>query len=286
MPKLNALESETRPAIPTEDAARLLCRSPQTLRQWACYGDGPIRPIRVHRRLLWPVEEIRRLLSGDGQQPEAVSSGFAGVSKSTRHLRMVFRGTDFFTFHLPSHACPDVEGESDYEDVPGFEAVYTFRRLDGLQYRSLSSSFRKTFSHAQAICVTAIEDWDFPGDDLASVLVSHESVRWILCFRVGWGDIRRQCDSRANDYAPWTTSVSPEGNDVFYTFSSAIQSNTPVQAVSYLDNLSFLSPQDGDKLVVLRASEWTWEERGDIAFIHSWDIIEQETISDSEMRIL
>ena len=65
MPKkmrVSALSNETRPAIPTDEAARLLGRRPQTLRKWACYGDGPICPIRVHGKLLWPVSEIRRLL--------------------------------------------------------------------------------------------------------------------------------------------------------------------------------------------------------------------------------
>jgi len=63
MPKLkDGLKNETRPAIPTKEAARLLCRRPQTLRKWACYGEGPIRPIRVQAKLLWPVAEIRRLL--------------------------------------------------------------------------------------------------------------------------------------------------------------------------------------------------------------------------------
>jgi hypothetical protein len=60
--RVHALDGETRPAIPTDEAARLLGRRPQTLRKWACYGDGPIRPIRVHRKLLWPVRELRRLL--------------------------------------------------------------------------------------------------------------------------------------------------------------------------------------------------------------------------------
>jgi hypothetical protein len=250
---------------------------------------------------MWPVDEIRRLLSGDGRQPETALGDIVGASgpfvsgknkekplKDTRYLNMVFRGTNYFTFRIIPFAFPEVEVEDelDYQEVPGFEAVYTFRRLEGLQCSPLSSSFWRPFSHAQAICVTTIEDWDFPGKDFASVLVSHNAVRWILCFRVGWGDIRRQCDSRANDYAPWCNTVQPEGNDVFYTFSSAIQSDAPIQAVSCLDNLSFLSPLDGDKLVVIRAREWTWEERGDIAFIHSWDIIEQETISESGVRIL
>ena len=58
----NALDKETRLAIPTKEAAHLLCRRPQTLHRWACYGEGPIQPIRVHTKLLWPVAEIRKLL--------------------------------------------------------------------------------------------------------------------------------------------------------------------------------------------------------------------------------
>lgn len=56
------LELETRPAIPTDAAAFHLCKKPQTLRKWACSKKGPIRPIRINGRLLWPVNEIRILL--------------------------------------------------------------------------------------------------------------------------------------------------------------------------------------------------------------------------------
>jgi hypothetical protein len=67
MPKLKAtaLKNETRLAVTTKEAARLLGRRPQTLRKWACYDEGPIRPIRGQSRrsrLLWSVEDIRRLL--------------------------------------------------------------------------------------------------------------------------------------------------------------------------------------------------------------------------------
>lgn len=58
------LEHETRAALPTADAAYHLNRAPQTLRMWACYEDGPLRPIRVNGRLAWPVSEIRRVLGG------------------------------------------------------------------------------------------------------------------------------------------------------------------------------------------------------------------------------
>lgn len=56
------LEHVTRPTIPTRQAAHYLLRAPQTLRTWACFGNGPIRPIRIGTRLGWPVAEIRRLL--------------------------------------------------------------------------------------------------------------------------------------------------------------------------------------------------------------------------------
>jgi hypothetical protein len=47
-----------RDAITTEEAATYLSRKPQTLRKWAAYENGPIRPIRVNGRLMWPVANI------------------------------------------------------------------------------------------------------------------------------------------------------------------------------------------------------------------------------------
>ncbi len=60
--ELIPLERETRTALPTHEAARHLARAPQTMRIWSCKDNGPIRPIRVHGRLAWPVADIRRLL--------------------------------------------------------------------------------------------------------------------------------------------------------------------------------------------------------------------------------
>lgn len=57
------LEREVRAAIDTETAAFHLNRRPQTLRAWACSETGPIRPIRVHGRLAWPVADIRRIVA-------------------------------------------------------------------------------------------------------------------------------------------------------------------------------------------------------------------------------
>jgi hypothetical protein len=51
-------------AVSTSEAARLLCRKPQTLREWSAYERGPIRPVRLGGKLLWRVADIERLLSG------------------------------------------------------------------------------------------------------------------------------------------------------------------------------------------------------------------------------
>jgi len=56
------LDAVTSPAVDTAAAAYYLNRKPQTLRGWACKEDGPLRPMRVHGRLAWPVAELRRVL--------------------------------------------------------------------------------------------------------------------------------------------------------------------------------------------------------------------------------
>ena len=57
-----SLAAETRAAVDTACAAYHLNRQPQTLRGWACLENGPLRPVRVHGRLAWPVAELRRVL--------------------------------------------------------------------------------------------------------------------------------------------------------------------------------------------------------------------------------
>ena len=57
-----ALESVTRPTVPTADAAFYLNRRPQTLRCWAVYADGPLNPIKISGRLAWRVSDLRRVL--------------------------------------------------------------------------------------------------------------------------------------------------------------------------------------------------------------------------------
>lgn len=60
--KFPPLEQVTRPAVDTAAAAYYLSRQPQTLRGWSCLENGPLRPIRIHGRLAWPVAEIKRVL--------------------------------------------------------------------------------------------------------------------------------------------------------------------------------------------------------------------------------
>lgn len=59
-----SLDVETRTVIPTDAAAHHLNRASQTLRTWACFENGPIRPVRINKRLAWPVAEIKNLLNG------------------------------------------------------------------------------------------------------------------------------------------------------------------------------------------------------------------------------
>lgn len=56
------LDAVNSPTVKTAAAAYYLNRRQQTLRGWACLENGPLRPIRVHGRLAWPVAEIRRVL--------------------------------------------------------------------------------------------------------------------------------------------------------------------------------------------------------------------------------
>lgn len=56
--------TDVEETVATAEAAALLGYQQQTLRRWACQGDGPIRPRRVNGRLRWSVAEIRALLAG------------------------------------------------------------------------------------------------------------------------------------------------------------------------------------------------------------------------------
>ena len=58
------LTLEVRSALPTNDAAFHLNRKPQTLRTWACFENGPIKPVKINGRLAWLVSDIRNVIKG------------------------------------------------------------------------------------------------------------------------------------------------------------------------------------------------------------------------------
>lgn len=53
-----------RVGLPTSEMAVVLNRRPQTLRRWAVYEDGPIRPVRINGRLMWLIADAERVLQG------------------------------------------------------------------------------------------------------------------------------------------------------------------------------------------------------------------------------
>ncbi len=59
---LQPLEKINKPTVDTADAAYYLNRRPQTLRAWACFENGPLRPCRINGRLAWQVSELKRVL--------------------------------------------------------------------------------------------------------------------------------------------------------------------------------------------------------------------------------
>ncbi len=53
-----------RATLGTTAAAKEFDRHPGTLRAWARDPNSPIKPLKIHGRLHWPVDEIRRVLGG------------------------------------------------------------------------------------------------------------------------------------------------------------------------------------------------------------------------------
>lgn len=56
------IEAQMNSHVGTDCASFYLARRPQTLRIWASAENGPIRPIRINKRLAWSVAEIKQLL--------------------------------------------------------------------------------------------------------------------------------------------------------------------------------------------------------------------------------
>lgn len=51
--------------LTTNEAAELLHFAPQTLRKWACFGTGPIRPVKVQNRLRWRLADLEKLAASN-----------------------------------------------------------------------------------------------------------------------------------------------------------------------------------------------------------------------------
>lgn len=64
---LSALIAAGRELLETKEAAAVLRYQSQTLRKWACYDNGPIRPVRIAGRLRWRVADIAALVEGGAQ---------------------------------------------------------------------------------------------------------------------------------------------------------------------------------------------------------------------------
>ena len=188
-------------------------------------------------------------------------------------LKVVLRGTYDFCFDLP-------KSEDSW-------IARAFARLESKAVRYLGEldllqdKYTPDFLYAQAVCVSKV---DPDPDDSNFVFIPPDAARWVFCFPV----IRRW---RSGVYTPRTWVVPAYGDDIFYTFTS-LASKTPIRAVwsvSDLELFEFLLPrqrQPDDKLVVIRAKSHYVNKRGYFDYIRSQDIIEQETISDSGMRIL
>jgi len=188
-------------------------------------------------------------------------------------LKVVFRGTYDFCLDPPKAETTGIAKVLAWLES---RAVWYLGDLDLLQSRNASD-----FLYAQAVCTQEV---DPDPDDSDFVFIPPGAARWVFCFPV----IRRW---RSRLYTPRTWVVPAYGDDIFYTLTS-LASKTPIRAVwspGDLEFFEFLLPrqrQPEDKLVVIRAKGWETNKRGYFVYIRSQDIIEQETISDSGMRIL
>lgn len=75
--------------LPTDQAAVAINRAPQTLRRWACYECGPVRPVRINGRLAWRVADLQALINGtppNSGEPSAISSASNRVAAETTTL--------------------------------------------------------------------------------------------------------------------------------------------------------------------------------------------------------
>lgn len=64
-PSWEQMKASGRSFLDTQEAAYYLRFRTQTLRRWACYDSGPIRPVRIGGRLRWRIADLQKLLEGE-----------------------------------------------------------------------------------------------------------------------------------------------------------------------------------------------------------------------------
>lgn len=64
MQTIQSLVSAGRELVNTREAAQAILFKEQTLFKWACYGNGPIQPVRIGRSLRWKVSDLVKLAGG------------------------------------------------------------------------------------------------------------------------------------------------------------------------------------------------------------------------------
>ena len=60
-PQYQPLELVTRPVLTTKELCHYVNIAEQTAWVWACKESGPVRPIRIGRRLGWPTTAVKKL---------------------------------------------------------------------------------------------------------------------------------------------------------------------------------------------------------------------------------
>ena len=49
----------------TAEAAQALRHSPATVKEWGTRGTGPLKPVKIGRRVFWRRSDVQHLLGGE-----------------------------------------------------------------------------------------------------------------------------------------------------------------------------------------------------------------------------
>jgi len=171
--------------------------------------------------------------------------------------KMVFVGTRRFSLN------PFITAKRSVSD---FEAVCSLDALDQLQYIGAPD-----FTYVLAARVT-----NYAEVEKMRVCVFYEAVRWVACFPV--------TRNQEGKYV-LQTHIPSDSEGVFFFFASPLVIGTPIQAVPDLSGLKLAVPRQGDKLALVRAKNWRWDEKRDTVFVSLKSIIELEIVSRSKARV-